>query len=152
VPAATPGSTLVTGGGWKSFQGDALSRKELTRLVLATLGIESAHCIDVYSTSELNCHFRTCRQGHYHIPPLIEPVVLDEALSGTPGESGSGMLAFLDPFALSYAGFVITGDVGTLRHGRCECGLPGPVLEGEVLRAPGMEIRGCGGVLESIRV
>ncbi|MCC6128750.1 MAG: hypothetical protein IT186_02380 [Acidobacteria bacterium] len=149
---ASPGSLVVTGGGWKSFAGESLPRTGLQRLIAGTLRIEGKNCIDAYSTSEINCTFRTCPRGAYHIPPLIEPVVLNEAYTGTPGESGTGVLAFLDPFALSYPGFVITGDVGTLVHGRCACGLPGPVLAGEIRRAPGFEVRGCGGVLESLQV
>lgn len=148
----TPGSLVVTGGGWKSFRGEALRREELLGLVAETLGIPGERCIDAYSTSELNCTFRTCGRGCYHVPPLVEPVVLDEAMTGSVGGEGEGMLAFLDPFALSYPGFVITGDQGTLRRGRCACGLPGPFLEGEIRRAAGMEVRGCGGVLESLRV
>ncbi len=149
---AAPGSLVVTGGGWKSFRGESLDRAALQELIGETLGVPPESCIDAYSTSELNCTFRTCRKGCYHIPPLIEPVVLDEAMTGAVGQPGSGMLAFMDPFALSYPGFVITGDRGTLRQGRCECGFPGPFLEGEIRRAAGMEVRGCGGVLESLRV
>ena len=151
LPTA-PGSLVVTGGGWKSFRGESLDRAALLTLIQETLGVEPESCIDAYSTSELNCTFRTCRKGCYHIPPLIEAVVLDEAMTGSVGRPGSGMLAFLDPFALSYPGFVITGDRGTLRQGRCGCGFPGPFLEGEIRRAAGMEVRGCGGVLESLRV
>ncbi len=147
-----PGSLVVTGGGWKSFRGESLPRGELLRLIQRTLGVAPESCIDAYSTSELNCTFRTCRKGRYHVPPLVEPVVLDEAMTGSLDGEGSGTLAFLDPFALSYPGFVITGDHGTLRQGRCECGYPGPFLEGEIRRAEGMEVRGCGGVLESLRV
>ena len=148
----TPGSLVVTGGGWKSFRGESIRRADLLALVRETLGVPPERCIDAYSTSELNCTFRTCARGAYHVPPLLEPVVLDETMSGSVGGEGEGTLAFLDPFALSYPGFVITGDQAVLRRGRCACGLPGPVLEGEICRAPGMEVRGCGGVPESARV
>lgn len=147
-----PGSLVVTGGGWKSFGGEQLPRAELLRLVRESLDVDAARCIDAYSTSELNCTFRTCSEGRYHVPPLIEPVVLDEALLGFPGRPGQGLLAFLDPFAASYPGFVISGDLGSLDQGRCGCGLQGWFIDGEIRRAEGMEIRGCGGVLESISV
>ena len=79
-------------------------------------------------------------------------MVLDEGLTGRLGEGGTGALAFLDPFAVSYPGFVITGDEATLAPGGCGCGLSGPFLEGEIRRASGLEVRGCGGVLESLAV
>ncbi len=149
---AIPGSLVVTGGGWKSFAGRALSREALSAAVEAALAIDAAHAIDAYSTSELNCTLRTCGEGRYHVPPLVEPVVLDEGLFGTVGGTGRGLLAFLDPFALSYPGFVITGDLATLGRDSCPCGLRGPFLEGEIRRAPGAEIRGCGGALAELRV
>jgi hypothetical protein len=149
---ATPGSVVVTGGGWKSFRGERLSRSAFTGLIEDALGIDPARCIDGYSTSELTVALRTCAHGHYHIPPLVEAVVLDEGLTGRLGEGGTGALAFLDPFAVSYPGFVITGDEATLASGPCGCGLSGPFLEGEIRRASGLEVRGCGGVLESLAV
>lgn len=150
---ATPeGSLLVTGGGWKSFRGEQLSRRELLRLVEATLGIDPSRCIDAYSTSELNCTLSTCREGRYHVPPLLEAVVLDQALTGEVGRPGFGTLGFLDPFAASYPGFVISGDQALLSEGSCGCGRWGTFIEGEIQRAEGLEVRGCGGVLESITV
>jgi acyl-protein synthetase LuxE len=145
-----PSSTLVTGGGWKSFTGEQISQQALRSLAEETLGIDRAHCIDAYSATELNCAFSSCAEGNYHIPPLIEPVVLDEAFMGAAGEQGFGTLGFLDPFAMSYPGFVITGDQGRLSHARCRCGLTGWLIQGEIQRTEGAEIRGCGGVLASI--
>jgi len=144
------GSTLVTGGGWKSFTGERVSPQALRNLAEKTLGIDAAHYIDAYSTTELNCTFSSCAEGRYHIPPLVEPVVLDEAFMGAVGEQGFGTLGFLDPFAVSYPGFVITGDQGRLAHARCRCGLTGWLIDGEIQRASGLEIKGCGGVLASI--
>ena len=54
-----------------------------------------------------------------------------------------GRFAFLDATAYSYPGFIITGDrVRMLEH--CPvCDRPGPVLEPEVKRVKGEEVRGC---------
>jgi hypothetical protein len=149
LPTA-PGSVLVTGGGWKALNGERLPRAELLRLVNDTLGIPPERCIDSYSTSELNAAVSTCGHGRYHVPPLLEAVVLDEALTGELGRPGEGLLGFLDPFAASYPGFVITDDRATLAFGTCGCGRSGAFIEGEIERAPGAEVRGCGGVLGSI--
>jgi hypothetical protein len=148
---AAPGSTVVTGGGWKSFGGERIARAELCRLLERDFGIDRSHFIDAYSTSELNCTLSSCAEGRYHVPPLIEAVVLDEALFGAAGQEGHGTLAFLDPFAVSYPGFVVTGDRARLARGRCSCGLAGWFLDGEIERSPDEEIKGCGGVLASIK-
>jgi acyl-protein synthetase LuxE len=150
--AAAEGSVVVTGGGWKAFGGERLRRADLTRLIADSLAIPPERFIDAYSTSELSCALSSCAQGRYHVPPILEPVVLDEALTGTVGGTGEGLLAFLDPLAFSYPGFVITGDRGVLGEGRCGCGKSGAFIDGEIERAPGMEVRGCGGVLESLSV
>ena len=148
--AAPEGSVLVTGGGWKSFAGEKLSRAELLRLAGEALGLAPERCIDSYSTAEINAALASCREGRYHVPPLMEAVVLDDALQGAPGRPGQGLLGFLDPFATSYPGFVITGDRAVLGRGRCGCGRSGTFIDGEIERAPGAEIRGCGGLLGSM--
>jgi hypothetical protein len=144
------GSLLVTGGGWKTFAGERLTRGQLLDVVRDALAISPERCLDSYSTAEINASLTTCRAGRYHVPPLLEAVVLDEALTGVPGQAGQGLLGFLDPFAGSYPGFVITGDRATLAFGKCECGRGGAFLDGEIERAPGAEIRGCGGLLGSM--
>lgn len=145
------GSVVVTGGGWKSFGGEKLARSDLLALVHEALAIPAGRCIDSYSTAEINCALATCREGRYHVPPLLEAVVFDEALQGVPGRPGEGLLGFLDPFALSYPGFVITGDRAVLADGSCGCGRSGLFIDGEIERAPGAEIRGCGGLLGSVQ-
>jgi hypothetical protein len=148
--ALPPGSLVVTGGGWKAFTGERIARAELVRFVSEVLGVPPERCVDGYSTCEINATLVTCRVGRYHVPPLLEAVVVDEALSGGIGRGGEGLLGFLDPFATSYPGFVITGDRATLAFGRCGCGRVGAFIDGEVERAPGAEIRGCGGLLGSV--
>jgi Acyl-protein synthetase, LuxE len=140
-------SLLVSGGGWKSFTDARIPQAMLHQMVAATLGIDRSHIIDTYSAVELNCVFMSCSASRYHIPPLIEPVVLDAAYTGTVGAQGAGVLGFLDPFALSYPGFVITGDYGELVRGRCACGLSGWAIAGEIDRAPNHQARGCGQVV-----
>lgn len=143
-------SIIVSGGGWKVFRNEKISRSHLLQLAQETLGVPNTHVIDTYSTVELNCVIMSCSASRYHVPPLIEPVVFDEALTGMVGAGGTGVLGFLDPFARSYPGFVITGDRGTLVHDRCDCGLAGWSIVGEIERTNEPGIKGCGGVLSSV--
>src|SRR5262249_40641907 len=48
-----PGSVVVTGGGWKSFAGERLPRRQLKELVQQAFGIDTAHTVDAYSSVEL---------------------------------------------------------------------------------------------------
>ncbi len=149
LPLAS-GSMVVTGGGWKSFAGERIPRHQLEELIASAFGIARTQSVDGYSTAELSCTLIGCAEGAYHVPPLMEAVVLDEALMGNIGAEGTGILGFLDPFALSYPGFIITGDLGKLRSGGCGCGRTGWFIDGEIRRAPGQELRGCGGVMASV--
>jgi len=130
-------STVVTGGGWKGAR--TKEPAHLDTLVRRALG--NTDLMDVYGAAELNCYLVRCRHGRYHVPPLVRTVVLDDLL--VPLQGGDGLLGFLDPFALSYPGFVIPGDVGRLVDGTCACGLSGPAVEGPIERAPTYAARGC---------
>ncbi len=141
-------SIVVTGGGWKTSE--KIAREELLGRIEKALGIPESHVVDTYSTSECNCVFMSCSEGRYHVPPVIEVVALDDCLAPIPGDDAFGIIGFLDPFALSYPGFVITGDEGRLVRGRCACGLTGWSVVGEIERAAGFEAKGCAGVIASV--
>jgi hypothetical protein len=139
-------SLVISGGGWKRFDDQRVSRQELLQRLDHVFGVPKSNCIDAYSTAEINSIFMTCREGRYHIPPLVEPVILDQRFAGQTGQSGHGILGILDPFAYSYPGFIITGDEVNLVKVGCECGLSGWAIEGEIHRASGQTAKGCGGV------
>jgi hypothetical protein len=85
-----------------------------------------------------------CPEGHYlHIPTTyFHPMVLDEE-GNSLGYGEEGRFAFLDSLALSYPGFITTGDKVKI-HEQCPaCGRNSPVLDPEVERVGGEEGRGC---------
>ena len=141
-------SIVITGGGWKGPK--KIAHEELLNRIEKALGVPTSHVIDTYSTSECNCVFMNCSQGRYHVPPIIELVALDDYLERIPGNDTFGTIGFLDPFAVSYPGFVITGDEGHLVQDRCACGLTGWSIAGEIRRKPGLEAKGCAGVMASV--
>lgn len=136
-------SMVVTGGGWKTATaGPTRTHAALAERAERLLGIPAERCVDTYSTSELNTVLATCSRGRHHVPPCLEVLVLDETYAPVaPGTTGR--LAFLDPFARSYPGFVATGDRGRLAADPCPCGLEGDSLVGGVTRLPGATPRGC---------
>jgi hypothetical protein len=152
APQLAPGSVVTLGGGWKSFEGERVGRAGLAAAIERALGVGQARVMEAYSMVELNSPLMCCEAGRFHVPPLLEPVVYDEAL--VPQQAGpevTGIFGFLDATATSYPGFVVTGDEVQLVRERCPCGLVGPAISGEVRRAPGRELRGCGGVLATVR-
>ena len=152
APRLAPGSVVTLGGGWKSFEGERVERAALVATIERRLGVGEARVMEAYSMVELNSPLMCCEAGRFHVPPLLEPVVYDEAL--VPREAGpevTGVFGFLDATATSYPGFVVTGDEVRLVREPCPCGLVGPAIAGEVRRAPGREVRGCGGILATVR-
>jgi hypothetical protein len=149
-PIALPaGSTVVTGGGWKGLT--EVSAPSLRAALADALAVPAGHVVDVYSTSELNAAMMSCAHDRYHVPPLLEPRVVDDDLVPLPGEDVTGTLAFLDPFALSYPGFLVTGDTGRLVRGRCGCGLEGWSVLGPITRSERVAAKGCAGVAASVQ-
>ena len=135
---------IGTGGGWKIYENRRIPHAEFRRRVQDVLGIPETRCLDSYAMVEGNGWMVQCPEGHYlHVPnTFYKPLVLGDDLVPT-GYGEWGRFAFLDAMAQSYPGFIISGDrVRLLEH--CPvCDRPGPVLEPEVQRAKGEEVRGC---------
>ncbi|MFO8133661.1 MAG: hypothetical protein R6U10_07025 [Thermoplasmatota archaeon] len=135
---------VITGGGWKVHEDKRLPVDAFRGKVEKYLGIPDRQCLDLYAMVESNAFMIQCPEGHYlHIPHnYFHPMVLDE--NNQPlGYGETGKFAFLDGLAMSYPGFIFTGDRVKLLE-RCPvCGREGPVLEPEVSRMAGEEIRGC---------
>jgi hypothetical protein len=140
--ALPAGSHVVTGGGWKGA--GPVGLHELFDLTAERLGVPRTACVDTYSCAELNAVFVSCQRGRYHVPPVVEALVLDELFRPVGGDEPHGRLAVLDPFAFSYPGFVATGDAVRLRGDPCGCGLAGSTLLGPITRLAAAPERGCG--------
>jgi Acyl-protein synthetase, LuxE. len=93
---------------------------------------------------EGNAFMVQCPEGHYlHAPyTYYKPMVLNDDLTPA-GYDATGRFAYLDALAGSYPGFIITGDQVRLLEHCPVCNRPGPVLEPEIKRAKGEEVRGC---------
>jgi hypothetical protein len=146
---AGSGSRLVTGGGWKGDR--EMSAPELRELVGCVLGLEGDAVVDAYSATELNCVLSSCREDRYHVPPLVQPLLFDDAFEWVEEAEETGLLGFFDPFAGSYPGLLVTGDQGHLTRDPCPCGLSGWSVRSPIVRALGHEPRGCAGALRAER-
>ena len=135
---------VATGGGWKAYEGGRVPVVDFRKQVEKVLGIPEKYCLDIYGMVEGNGWLVHCPEGHYlHSPySYYKPLVLDNEYKPI-GYGEWGRFAFLDAAAYSYPGFLMSGDkVRMLEH--CPvCDRPGPVLEPEIKRAAGAEIRGC---------
>ena len=145
-----PGSMLFHGGGWKSFEGDRIEEQALLALVEQAIGVSAGNVSEGYSMTEAQVVFPRCREGRFHIPPITETVIFDDALEPLAGDDVYGALGFLDPFAACYPGFIITGDNVRRRAGRCPCGVSGLTIT-DIGRVAGREVKGCGGIMSAMQ-
>jgi hypothetical protein len=143
------GSLALFGGGWKSFTGETLERERLASMLADTFDLPPERIIEGYSMTEINVLLIRCAFGRFHLPPLIEPVIFDAALDPIEGQDISGTFRFLDPLALCYPGFIISGDYVRMVDGPCECGLTGPAIT-DIGRVRNREVKGCGGIMGSV--
>jgi hypothetical protein len=147
--ALKEGSLVLFGGGWKSFTGERISREELITMMATNLKLPPDRILEGYSMTEMNAFTLRCDHGRFHIPPTIEPAIFNEDLSLMEGDDLHGIFGFLDPLAISYPGFIISGDEVHFVDGDCPCGLSGAAVT-EIGRASAKEVKGCGGIMASI--
>lgn len=142
------GSLAVIGGGWKSFTGEAIEYDALTNMLADTLHIRPDMILEGYSMTETSVLTLRCKYGRFHVPPLIEPVIFDDALNPLEGDDIKGAFGFMDTLATSHPGFIVSSDYVRMVNSDCECGLRGPAIL-EIGRLPGSEVKGCGGIMGS---
>jgi hypothetical protein len=141
---------LVTGGGWKVA--DSLQPPEEFEVIVASvLGVPPERSVDVYGLSECNAYLLRCAYGRYHVPPVLDVVVVDHGLMPLEGDDVTGQVGLLDPFAFSYPGLLLTGDRARLVQGDCDCGLTGAGFVGRIERERRHEPKGCAGVAVGVR-
>ena len=145
-----PGSMLSHGGGWKSFEGDRIDEPAFLALIEQSLGVRPECVNEGYSMTEAQVVFPRCREGRFHVPPITETVIFDEALEPVTGDDIRGGFGFLDPYAACYPGFIITGDNVRRRAGGCPCGMDGVTIS-DIGRATGREVKGCGGIMAAMQ-
>jgi long-chain-fatty-acid---luciferin-component ligase len=133
-----------TAGGWKAFEGTRIPLAGFRLQVEEVLGIPSRQCLDMYAMVESNACMLQCPEGHYlHAPhAFFRPLVLGPDRRPLPYGQW-GQFAFLDAAALSYPGFILSGDRARMLARCPACDRPGPVLDPEISRVAGAESRGC---------
>jgi len=135
---------MLTGGGWKRFTGQAIPRAEFEeRLERNFAGFDRRMYRDLFNMVEMNTVMAECEHHVKHVPPWLRVLVLDAATLRPVPAGQEGLLAFLDPTAVSYPGFILTDDVARLgAEDGCACGRTGPGVE-ILRRLNKVEARGC---------
>ncbi len=141
-PRLNPASSVITGGGWKTLQDEAIDKKEYRKILADSLGIPAANVRDLFGMVEHGVPYVDCRLGNFHIPNYGR-VIAREPGSLEPLPFGrTGLLQFIAPYLTSYPSLsLLSSDAGAVLEG-CRCGLPGRVLVIKG-RAGVKKLKGC---------
>jgi len=142
---------VVSIGGWKRRQGESIDRPTFRERMVAALGLHGPGQVrDTYNMVELNSVLFECAHHALHVPPWVHVSARDPRTLRLLPDGHVGLLAFLDPTPISYPGFVLSDDFGTLtRAVPCACGLTGDVVAVR-RRLSRVESRGCALKLDTL--
>jgi len=141
-PKLNPGSTVVTGGGWKTLADEAMDKKVYRKILADNLGIPVQNVRDLFGMVEHGVPYVDCRLGNFHVPNYGRIIARHPGTLEPLGYNKTGLLQFITPYLTSYPSLSVqSSDFGLLRS-KCACGLSGPVLELKG-RAGVTKLKGC---------
>jgi len=122
-------SWAMTGGGWKTHEGESISREAFAAMLEAQLGIPSTNVRDLFGMVEHGVPYVQCEAGSFHVP-VYGHAIIRHPLTLTPlAEGEPGLLQLMTPYWTSYPALsILTSDMVALGP-PCRCGRGGPTLE-----------------------
>jgi len=135
-------SYVISAGGWKNRQKEAIPRQKYQEIVKNTFEVDSAAVRDSFNMVELNTVLNECKYHQKHVLPWMDVVARDPKTNKMLPDGEVGILAFYDSSSYSYPCFILGEDYGLTRTGRCKCGWIGKRIE-IVRRMNRIESRGC---------
>ncbi|HVQ09440.1 MAG TPA: hypothetical protein VMS43_13490 [Allosphingosinicella sp.] len=147
----SPKSLIIAIGGWKRRENEIIDRTAFDERLASAFGFPDTQPIrDSYNMVELNTVLFECAFKAKHSPPWITVLARDPRTLAALPSGEPGLLSFLDPTPLSYPGFILSDDFGTVtQHTKCPCGITGDVIVFE-RRVNRIESRGCALKLQTI--
>ena len=140
---ALPGNSfVVSAGGWKNRQREAIPRQEYKSKVKSTFGIDLCAVRDSFNMVELNTVVNECEYHQKHVLPWMNVVARDPKTNEVLQDGEVGILAFYDSTSFSYPCFILSEDYGITYSDKCDCGRIGKRFE-IVRRMNRIESRGC---------
>lgn len=128
-PKLNPNSFVITGGGWKTLENEAMDKNIFRKILADNLSIPVENIRDLFGMVEHGVAYVDCKLGNFHIPIYGKVIPRDPYSLKNLGYSKIGLLEFMTPYLNSYPSFVLLStDWGEILEG-CNCGLKGPILK-----------------------
>lgn len=123
-----PRSYVITGGGWKGFDGRAIPKPQFREGVGRALGIPRANVRDLYGMVEHGVPYCECERHNMHVPRYSRVYARDPSSLKLLGPGESGLLQFVTSYHHSYPAIsLLTTDYGHILE-ECPCGRKSPIL------------------------
>jgi hypothetical protein len=123
-----PLSYVITGGGWKGFDGRAIPKPDFREAVGRALGIPRDNVRDLYGMVEHGVPYCECERHRMHVPRYSRVYARDPATLRVLPPGQTGLLQFVTSYHHSYPAIsLLTTDYGQVLE-RCPCGRRSPVL------------------------
>ncbi len=137
-----PVSAVITGGGWKNLQNEAVDKDLYRRMLADNLGLPIENIRDLFGMVEHGVPYVDCERGNFHIPNYGRVIARDPATLQSLGLGKKGLLQFITPYLTSYPSIsLLSGDFGAVLP-KCSCGRGGHVLK-IYGRAGVKKLKGC---------
>jgi hypothetical protein len=135
-------SYVLTGGGWKKNEEEAISREAFIADVTAALGIPAANQRDGYGLVEHGVPYLECSAHRFHAPHFSRAFARDVATLAPLPDGETGFLNLVTPYLLSMPSIsLLTSDLAVVRHD-CPCGRNTATIE-IIGRAGTRKNKGC---------
>jgi phenylacetate-coenzyme A ligase PaaK-like adenylate-forming protein len=122
-------SWLLTGGGWKKNESEAIPKEIFRAEVAEALGIPEINQRDGYGLVEHGVPYLECPAHRFHVPHFSRAIIRDVATLAPLPEGEAGFLNLVTPYLLSMPSIsLLTSDLAVMRHG-CPCGRNTATLE-----------------------
>ena len=134
---------LMTGGGWKKFLDEGVSRDQFKTEIKRVCNIN--RFMDHYGMAEqVGSIYLECECGHYHASVFSDVIVRNYKDFSPCGIGEEGIIQVLSIAPGSYPGHsLLTEDIGIIEGvDDCPCGRKGKYIK-VIGRIPNAEIRGC---------
>ena len=115
-------SFVLTGGGWKTAEDEAIPKPAFRAEVEAALGIPDANMRDGYGLVEHGVPYLECSAHRFHVPHFARAVARDAETLAPLADGEVGFLNLITPYLLSMPAIsLLTSDFAVVRHD-CPCG------------------------------
>lgn len=117
-----PRSFVLTGGGWKTSEKEAIPKAEFVDEGARALGIPAENFRDGYGLVEHGVPYIECAHHRFHVPHFARALARDPGTLAPLAAGEAGFLNLITPYMLSMPSIsLLTSDLAAVRYD-CPCG------------------------------